>query len=123
MKTTKKTTLVLGASTNPSRYSNMAMLRLQQHGHNVYAVGIRDGEVAGIEIKKQWPKNQEIDTITLYMNPELQKLYYDQIISQQPRRIIFNPGTENSELEALAREKGIETIEACTLVMLSTGQF
>lgn len=119
--TTKKT-LVLGASTNPSRYSYMAINRLSSHKHPVVAVGRREGRVGNVDIVTSQPK-EDIDTVTLYLNPMNQKPYYDYILSLRPKRIIFNPGTENHELEELARKNGIEPVEACTLVMLSTGQY
>lgn len=119
----KKFTVVLGASTNPSRYSYVAIKRLIQHGHPVLPIGLREGEVAGARIIQGTPAVQEVDTITLYLNPQRQVQYYDYIISLHPRRIVFNPGTENPELQKLAAANGIETIEACTLVLLSTGAY
>jgi predicted CoA-binding protein len=119
----EKKTLVLGASDNPSRYSYMAMNRLQAHNHPVVAVGRREGEVAGMLISRSPVQEDDIDTITLYLNPTHQKEYYEYIVELQPKRIIFNPGTENPELMKLAREKGIEPVIACTLVMLATGQY
>lgn len=119
----QKKTLVLGASTNPGRYSFLAINRLSAHNHPVVAVGLREGQVGNVEIKKGQPQEEGIDTVTLYMNPTNQKPYYDYILGLNPKRIIFNPGTENDELEEMAREKGIDPIEACTLVMLSTGQY
>lgn len=119
----KKITVVLGASTNPSRYSNLAIKRLVQHGHQVLPIGIREGEVEGVKIVTGTPTVKDVDTITLYLNPERQKLYYDYVVSLHPKRIIFNPGAENPELEKLAIVHGIEPVDACTLVMLSTGQF
>jgi predicted CoA-binding protein len=118
-----KKTLVLGASDNEGRYSNMAMLRLQANGHEVVPVGKRAGVVKGMEIHTGMPSVSDIDTVTLYLNPDHQKAYYDYILSAQPKRIIFNPGTENEELEDLAASKGIQVMEACTLVLLSTGQY
>lgn len=120
---TEKKTLVLGASQNPARYSYLAMNRLKAHKHPVVAVGRREAEVAGIPISKSPVKEDGIDTVTLYLNPTHQKEYYDYILDLHPKRIIFNPGTENPELEKLAEERGIEPIEACTLVMLATGQY
>jgi len=118
-----KKTLVLGASANPARYSYLALQRLAAHNHPVVAVGKRKGSVANIDIQTD-PVNEEgIDTITLYLNPTNQKPYYDYILSLKPKRIIFNPGTENEELYSLARKNGIRVQEACTLVMLSTGQY
>lgn len=122
METAKKT-LVLGASANPSRYSYLAMNRLQAHQHPVVAVGRKETEVSGITISKAPVEEEGIDTVTLYLNPTHQKEYYDYILGLQPKRIIFNPGTENPELVKLARENGIEPVVACTLVMLATGQY
>src|SRR3954470_2398200 len=109
-----KKTLVLGASTNPSRYSYLAMDRLSAHNHPVVAIGLREGKVGNINIVKGQPEIEDIDTVTLYLNPMNQKPFYDYILSLKPKRIIFNPGTENDELERLAREKGIKPMEACT---------
>lgn len=119
----KKTTLVLGASDNPSRYSNMAINKLRQSGHPVIAIGKRLGIVAGTALETETRRIADLDTVTLYLNPANQKEYYQYILNQKPKRIIFNPGAENEELSALAKQKGIETMEACTLVLLSTGQF
>ena len=118
-----KKTVVLGASANPSRYSNLAIGRLKAHQHPIIAIGKREGKVGDVEITTTHPEEKEVDTVTLYLNPANQKQYYDYILSLQPKRIIFNPGTENDELEELAQAKGIETMEACTLVLLSTGQY
>ncbi len=118
-----KKTVVLGASENPSRYSNMAVSRLTAHKHPVVAVGKREGRIGKVQIVTGQPKEEEVDTVTLYLNPINQKPYYDYILSLQPKRIIFNPGTENPELYQKACEKGIKPMEACTLVLLSTGQF
>lgn len=118
-----KKTVVLGASANPSRYSNIAINRLSAHRHPVVAVGLREGKVGDVNIVKGQPKEENVDTITLYLNSQNQKQYYDYILSLQPKRIIFNPGAENDELEELANKNGIKTMEACTLVMLSTGQY
>lgn len=121
--TTTKKTLVLGASSNPSRYSFIALNRLKAHRHPVVAVGRREEEVAGIQISKTPVPHEEVDTITLYLNPTHQEEYYDYILGLQPRRIIFNPGTENPALMKMAKERGIEPVVACTLVMLATGQY
>lgn len=120
---TAKKTLVLGASDNPSRYSYLAMNRLKAHDHPVVAVGRKESEVAGIAISKSPVVEDGVDTVTLYLNPTHQKEYYDYILDLKPSRIIFNPGTENPELMKMAREKGIEPVVACTLVMLATGQY
>lgn len=115
--------MVLGASDNPSRYSFIAINRLRAHQHPVVAIGKKEGEVAGIHISKSQLIEEDVDTVTLYLNPTNQKPYYDYILSLKPKRIIFNPGTENDELIDLAEKNGIEPVIACTLVMLSTGQY
>ena len=122
MKTPKKT-LVIGASDNPERYSFLAVNRLRNAGHPVVAIGLKPVQVADIKVDTEKKAFEEVDTVTLYLNPARQKEYYDYILSLHPNRIIFNPGTENEELETMAKEKGIQTMEACTLVLLSTGQF
>lgn len=118
-----KSTLVLGASPNPVRYSWQAVGALRRHGYEVVAVGNRAGQVADVTILMDIPSDQKVHTVTLYMNAQRQKDYYDRILALQPQRIIFNPGAENPELERLATEKGIETVEGCTLVMLSIGNY
>ena len=118
-----KKTLVLGASANPARYSFLAINRLVQHHHPVVAIGMREGLVGNVPIIKDHPPIEDINTVTLYLNPVNQQPYYDYILSLQPKRIIFNPGTENDELTALAEKNGITTMEACTLVLLGTGQY
>ena len=115
-------TLVLGASLNPSRYSNRAIKLLRAYKHEVVAVGLDEGKVDDVQINHGFP-NEPIDTVTMYLNPIHQKEYYDQIINAKPRRIIFNPGAENAELEQLAAKNNILTEEACTLVLLNTGQY
>lgn len=120
---TNKTTLVLGASENPARYSNRAIISLRAHGHDVVAIGNRAGKVEDVGIVKDRPNIDDLDTITLYLNAGNQEPYYDYILGQQPRRIIFNPGAENKVLAAMAQEKGIQPMNACTLVMLATGQY
>ena len=119
----KKKTLVLGASDNPSRYSYLALHRLRNHGHPVVAIGKKPGLVADVPIEKEKKDVDDIDTVTLYLNPMHQKQYYDYIISLKPKRIIFNPGAENDELSELAIKNGIKPMEACTLVLLATGQY
>ena len=118
-----KKTLVLGASLNPARYSHMAINRLVHYNHPVVAIGLREGEVAGIKITKEKEQFEAIDSITLYLNPQRQKDYYSYIISLNPNRVIFNPGTENPELYQLLSENNIESEVACTLVLLSTNQY
>lgn len=119
----KKKTLVLGASDNPSRYSYLAVQRLRSHGHPVVAVGKKLAQVADVMIEKEKKEFDNIDTVTLYLNPLHQRDYYDYILSLKPKRIIFNPGAENEELANLAAKHNIKAIEACTLVLLSTGQY
>jgi predicted CoA-binding protein len=118
-----KKTLVLGASENPSRYSNMAMRKLAAKGYKVVAIGSKKGKVDDIEISIDTIQDEDIETVTLYLNPANQKPYYDYILGLKPKRIVFNPGTENDELERMAVKQGINVLEACTLVMLSTGQY
>lgn len=118
-----KKTLVLGASDNPQRYSYLAVKKLKSHGHPVVAVGRRVASIDEIEIVTDMLSFNDIDTVTLYLNPTNQKPYYDYILSLKPKRIIFNPGTENPELQALAESNGIDTLEACTLVMLATSHY
>jgi len=118
-----KKTLVLGATPNEERYANLAANRLVRNGHSIVNVGLRAGVVAGVPIEKAETIHKDIDTITLYVGPQNQKRLYDYILNTHPRRIIFNPGTENSELKRMADEKGIETEYACTLVLLSIGQY
>lgn len=118
-----KKTLILGASTNPDRYSYIAAHKLVSHGHTILNVGLKLGEVAGVPIELPEILHENIDTITLYLGPANQIPYYDYILNSKPKRIIFNPGTENEELQNLAEEQGIETTVACTLVLLSTGQY
>ncbi len=118
-----KKTLVLGASLNPARYSHMAINRLVNNKHEVVAIGLREGKVAGIEIIKEKKLFEDLDSITLYLNPQRQKEYYNYIVSLNPNRVIFNPGTENPELYQLLSENDIESEVACTLVLLSTNQY
>jgi hypothetical protein len=116
-------TLILGASVNPERYSYLAANKLLQHGHEVLLVGKTGGAIAGHAIESSFPEKANVDTVTLYINPTNQKQYYESILKLKPRRIIFNPGAENAEFEKLAQENNIATEEACTLVLLSTGQY
>ena len=118
-----KKTLVLGATPDEGRYANLASNRLVRSGHPIVNVGLQKGEAAGVPIEKPEAIHNDIDTITLYVGPQHQELLYDYILNTHPRRIIFNPGTENSKLKRMANEKGIETEYACTLVLLSIGQY
>lgn len=121
--TNKKKTLVLGASENPARYSHLAMHRLHRAGHPVIAIGKKKGAVAGVPIVTEKIATTGVDTVTMYLNPQHQKEYYEYLLALQPRRIIFNPGSENDELAEMAREHNITVQEACTLVLLSSGQY
>jgi uncharacterized protein len=121
--TPQKKTVVLGASENPSRYSYLAVNKLLAHQHPVVAIGKKEGNINATPIIINQPTLTDIDTVTVYLNPIHQKAYYDYILSLHPKRIIFNPGAENDELATLAVNNGIEPVEACTLVLLSTGQY
>tara|TARA_R110000787_G_scaffold136193_6_gene248693 strand:- start:9825 stop:10184 length:360 start_codon:yes stop_codon:yes gene_type:complete len=118
-----KKTLVIGASLNPLRYSYKAIHKLVAHEHPVVAIGLRIGEVAGVEIKKNNESFENINTVTLYLNPQRQVAFYNYIVSLKPKRVLFNPGTENSEFYNILIENNIEYEEACTLVLLSTNQY
>ena len=118
-----KKTLVIGASENPERFSNRVVRKLQSRDIPVVALGLREGEINGIKIITGKPTLENIHTITLYVGEKNQPQYYDYILSLKPQRIIFNPGAENPELMKMASDKGIETLEACTLTILSIGSF
>ncbi|WP_017256877.1 CoA-binding protein [Pedobacter arcticus] len=119
----KKKTLIIGATPNPERYAYKAAHKLVQHDHPIINVGVKKGEVAGFPIEKPSQIHTDVDTITLYLNPTNQKELYQYILDTKPKRIIFNPGTENLELAHKAEAQGIETLEACTLVLLSINQY
>lgn len=121
MKNTK--TLVFGASENPTRYSYKAIQLLTEHKHQVVAISRKEGMVSGIQFDTTYLPYQDIDTVTLYINPTHQEAIYEYIISLQPKRVIFNPDTENLAFSALLNENGIVTENACTLVLLRTGQY
>lgn len=116
-------TLVLGASLKPNRYSNYVIQRLVTHDHEVFAYGLKEGEVDGVSIDTELKAYKDIDTVTLYLNAKRQVAYYDYIIKLKPNRVIFNPGTENPEFYKLLKEHNIEFEIACTLVLLSTNQY
>ncbi|MEP1097268.1 MAG: CoA-binding protein [Cyclobacteriaceae bacterium] len=120
-----KKTVLIGATTNPTRYAYLAGNRLTQHGHNLIPIGIRKGELAGKEILdlRLLPKVEGVDTVTLYVGPKNLLEWENYILSLNPKRIIFNPGTENYTLLEKAKGQGIEALEACTLVMLSAGTY
>lgn len=119
-----KKTVVLGASDNPTRYAYKAFYKLRAHGYEAVPVGIKNAKLDGEQIITD--KNEpieEVDTITLYVGPRNQPVWYDYILGLKPKRIIFNPGTENQELEQLAQDAGINTMHHCTLVMLATNSY
>ena len=118
-----KKTLVIGASLKPERYSNVVIHRLLNNNHEVRALGMRKGEVSGVEIDTDILQYKNIDTVTLYLSPERQEAYFYYIISLSPKRVIFNPGTENSAFYPLLDKHNISYEEACTLVLLSTNQY
>jgi predicted CoA-binding protein len=120
-----KKTVIIGATPNPLRFAYMAAERLQEHEIEFIPVGIKKGSLFGKEILdlRQQPEILDVDTITLYINPVHQREWYSYFAKLNPKRVIFNPGTENRELEILLEQKNIETLEACTLVMLSSGQY
>lgn len=118
-------TVIIGATPNPSRYAYLAAEMLTEYDHEFVPIGIKKGELFGrpiLDIRTR-PPVDDVDTVTMYIGPQHQSEWYDYIIGLKPRRIIFNPGTENYEFEKLAKENNIEPIEACTLVMLRTGQY
>lgn len=119
----KNITLVIGASENPARYSYKAIVMLKAHQQKVIAFAKKEGNINDIIFVTTLPTTTDIDTITLYINADAQKMYYNYFIELQPRRVIFNPGTENPELISLLKENHIQALEACTLVMLSTKQY
>ena len=118
-----KTTLIIGATPNPNRFAYRAAHMLSEYGHDIVLYGIKKGTVAGQSILNEWPSEIAVDTITLYISSKWQMPYYQKMIDLKPQRIIFNPGTENQELESMASEAGIECLRACTLVMLQTNQY
>lgn len=118
-----KSTLVIGASTNPARYSNMAIRTLRKHDHDVVALAKRDGTVKDVTIQTHFPADNKIHTVTMYIGEPRQAEYYGPILALKPERVIFNPGAENFIFAEMLEANGIDAIEACTLVMLNTGQF
>lgn len=118
-----KLTMVIGASDNPERYAYLAAERLLKHEYPIVLVGQKRTSVFGIEILNELKPIENIDTVTLYVGPKNQAFYQDYIAELKPKRVIFNPGTENDDFEGHLQKNGIETLRACTLVMLSTNQF
>jgi predicted CoA-binding protein len=121
----RKKTVIIGATTNPSRYAYLAAQMLTSYQYEIVPVGIKEGVVFDKEILDifEKPPVENVDTVTLYIGPHRQPEYYDYILGLKPKRIIFNPGTENDEFEKMAEAKGIEALQACTLVMLRSGQY
>ncbi len=120
-----KKTVIIGATTNPSRYAYLAAEMLTSYHHEIVPIGIRGGELFGKTILNihHKPEVNDVDTVTLYIGPKRQPEWYDYILSLKPKRIIFNPGTENPEFESKVEESGAESVTGCTLVMLRTGQY
>ena len=118
-----KKTLIIGASNNPERYSYKAAERLLAHGHEIELLGLKPVEVFGKTVDIERKVFNDIDTVTMYVGPKNQPEYYDYVLAIKPKRVIFNPGTENSEFESLLSKNGILAEEACTLVLLGTGQY
>jgi predicted CoA-binding protein len=118
-----KPTLVIGASTDPTRYSYRAINLLRSYGHPVFGLGRDKGSVSDVQLVQDWVSDWKVDTVTLYINPRIQSQYYDRIIELKPNRVIFNPGTENPEFAEMLAKNGIESEEACTLVLLSIGEY
>jgi len=118
-----KKTLVFGASLKENRYSNLAIHKLLKSKQEVVAFGVKSGEVSGITVDTELKLYTTVDTVTVYINPARQKEYYEYLIALKPNRIIFNPGTENPELNVLLKQNNIAYENACTLVLLSTNQY
>ena len=116
-------TLVIGASENPDRYANKAIRSLLLHNHPVVALGLKEGSVEGVIFHTEKEQFKNIDTVTMYIGPRHQPEYYSYIIGLKPRRVIFNPGTENPEFSAQLKTAGIFSEIGCTLVLLATGQY
>jgi len=118
-----KKVMVLGASPNKRRFSYSCVKSLLRHGYDVVPIGKRSGVIDEVNILTQKPQIRELDTVTLYLNSENQKEYYDYILELKPNRIIFNPGAENPEFKKMAEDRDISAVEKCTLVMLNSGNF
>jgi len=116
-------TLVIGASLNPDRYSNKAVLMLSNAGIPVIAFGLKKGSISNVKIDTALKSYKNIHTVTLYLNPKRQEAYYEYIIKLKPKRVIFNPGTENPIFYRLLRESNVYYEIACTLVLISTNQY
>jgi uncharacterized protein len=115
--------VILGASTNPNRYSYRATEELVSHDYKVIPVGNKKGELFGISIEDDYPIDKSVDTIGMYLSARNQEFYYEKILTNPPRRVIFNPGTYNTDFEKRLQSKGVETLRSCVLIMLSRGLF
>lgn len=118
-----KKTLIIGASEKPERYSNKAIRALRRHGHPVVAIAPRDGQVEDVVFETEMQLFEDVDTVSMYVGPDNQAGYVDYLLTLKPKRVIFNPGTENKPLMEELGQAGIETETACTLVLLSIGQY
>lgn len=120
-----KKTVLVGAGPNPSRYAYLAANMLEEYKHDTVLLGIKKGDINGNQILdiREKPEIKDVDTITLYIGPQRQTDWIDYLLSLKPKRIIFNPGTENDAFQSLAEEQDIEVLEACTLVMLRSRQY
>lgn len=116
-------TIVIGASSNPERYSYKAVLSLLRYNKEVIALGIKEGRIGSLDIEVNKPQITETDTITLYIGPQHQEQWYEYIFACKPKRVIFNPGTENYDFANQLKNKGIEVVFGCTLVMLASGEY
>lgn len=119
----EKVTLVLGASQNPERYSNRAVRKLLEKHIPVIAIGKKESKIETVSIQKGMPDIGTVHTVTLYLNAKNQEEYYDYILSLNPKRVIFNPGTMNEEFEEILRKEDVEVVPDCMLAMLMCGQF
>ncbi|MGV8136541.1 MAG: CoA-binding protein [Mangrovibacterium sp.] len=119
----KKRTLIIGASEKPERYSNKAIRKLRAYGHEVIALALQPGQVEDVIFETEKKDFPDIDTVSLYVGPQNQNDFTEYVIGLKPQRVIFNPGTENAGFRKKLRQAGIQTEEACTLVLLGTGQY
>ncbi|MFN2261419.1 MAG: CoA-binding protein [Psychroflexus sp.] len=118
-----KKTLIIGVSENEQRYANRVMKILVEKGHEVIAIGKNPGKVSGVKIIAEKIEIEDLHTVTLYINAEIQKEYYDYIIAQEPKRVIFNPGSSNEEFEKSLKNEGIQVLNSCSLIMLTADQY
>lgn len=120
-----KKTVIIGATTDPSRYAYLAARMLTHYNNEIVPIGIKKGEVFGARILSIFEKPQvaDVHTITMYIGPQRQPEWYQYLLGLKPKRIIFNPGTENLTLEKMAEDRGIEVVQGCTLVMLRSNQY